>query len=61
MEYFWAAAVACDVITSALIVKSGLRARGSTVKPNLNSAGDSRKCAKICSLSSHNILCTSVA
>lgn len=61
MGYFWAAAVACVVISSALIVKSGLRACGSTVKLNFNSAGDTRKRVVIWSLSSHNILCTSGA
>jgi len=60
--YFWAAAVACDVITSALIVKSELRTRERVAVPsnqNLNSAGDRRKRVEICSRSSQNILCTS--
>lgn len=55
MEYFWAAAVVCDVITGALILKSELKTRGNNVK--YNSAGDTREHIKIFSLSSHNILC----
>lgn len=43
MEYFWAAAVVCDVITRALILRSGLKTRGNNVKPNLNSADDARE------------------